>query len=283
MTRSGGKKVNKAASQDEAASSHPSNVTEEEGKISIEDIMKLLKDMDNTLKRVAKGQSDLEEKFSHFESKLKELEKSQQFISSQFDNFKITTDNVMKQHVFLQSENSELRKQISSAQERMINLEHAINDLEQYGRRMMIEISGIPKVNEENVEDSVTKICQYLNPNFTPDDIDVTHRVSSKDTANIIVKFTSRKAHDSIYTRRSSLRKTTTHDVGLAESRAASKIYINESLTKLNKELLFAAREFKKAFNYKYVWTRNGSVMLRQTESSKIIKLKDVSDLAALQ
>ena len=72
----------------------------------------------------------------------------------------------------------------------MIN---AINDLEQYGRRQMVEIAWIPRTSEKDVEDTVINLFQKLNLSVCKSEIEAAHRLSAKYNANIIIKFTNRK------------------------------------------------------------------------------------------
>ena len=47
------------------------------------------------------------------------------------------------------------------------------------------------------------------------------------------------------------------------------RIYINENLTPYRKRLFNRILEFKRTHNYKYLWTNNGRIMLRESESSQ--------------
>ena len=59
----------------------------------------------------------------------------------------------------LQDENALLRSRCSKLEEKVVSLESSVNQVEQYGRRNNIVISGIPDdVADDDLEDAVTSI-----------------------------------------------------------------------------------------------------------------------------
>ena len=48
-----------------------------------------------------------------------------------------------------------------------------------------------------------------------------------------------------------------------------SKIHINESLTSVRRRLLGRINEYKKGNNFKFLWTHNGKIFLKQSEASR--------------
>ena len=44
-------------------------------------------------------------------------------------------------------------------------------------------------------------------------------------------------------------------------------LYINESLTQKNRELLAKVKEFKRVNHFKFAWTKNGKVLLRKDDN----------------
>eukprot|EP00794_Sanderia_malayensis_P010550 gene10550-11668_t len=57
------------------------------------------------------------------------------------------------------------------------------------------------------------------------------------------------------------------------------KIYINESLTKRNKELFHFVRERKKEKNWQFAWTRNGMIFARKSKDTNLVKINDVKEI----
>ena len=153
----------------------------------------------------------------NFDSKLEQVIKSQEFISCQYDDLRRLTDNLMKTNQELQAENERLKETCRLTKKSANEAVAAVNELEQYGRREMIEIAGIPRLEDENVEQTVIKLCSHLNSTIEDTDIEAAYRISSRESASIIVKFKSRKMRNHVYKMRNMLRNMTTHSIGIAE------------------------------------------------------------------
>ena len=244
------------------------------------------KNLDSRLQAIESALKDLsgslKERNDEIGKKLEQVIKSQEFISCQYDDLRRLTDNLMKTNQELQAENERLKETCRLTKKSANEAVAAVNELEQYGRREMIEIAGIPRLEDENVEQTVIKLCSHLNSTIEDTDIEAAHRISSRESASIIVKFKSRKMRNHVYKMRNMLKSMTTHSIGIAEERASSRIFINESLSKRNKELFAKTQEFRKSRHYKFLWTKNGNIMLRETETSNIIRIKEESDLSKL-
>ena len=135
----------------------------------------------------------------------------------------------------------------------------------------MCIVKGIPRKNNESTDDIVIKIAIHLNIKIDEKDVDISHRTSTKDDADIIVKFDSRKARNLFYEGRKKMKETPTKtkDLGF-EGDTNSDIYINKSLTALNGELLKYTRDqLKKTDQYKYVWTSNGVIKVKKDDSKE--------------
>lgn len=142
-----------------------------------------------------------------------------------------------------------------------------INDLEQYGRRMMLKISGVPKINDEDTDQIVLQLAKNLGVQLADTDLDISHRTSNHADAPIIVKFDSQRARDRFYQARKTIknRKLTSKDLGFKQGQ---RIYINESLTQRNGDLYqYARTKLLKTDRYQFVWTSNGTVKAKETDS----------------
>ena len=53
--------------------------------------------------------------------------------------------------------------------------------------------------------------------------------------------------------------------------RGTNKIYINESLTPNRKKLLGKVNAFKKEMDFKFLWTMNGKILLKESEQSRTV------------
>ena len=166
------------------------------------------------------------------------LEKQEKYT----DSIRATVDTLMHRNTKIEQESLKKSKNISDLEKSLATARQEINNLEQYGRRMMCVVKGIPRFKKESTDDIIMNISRHLNVNIKKSDIDISHRTSSKDDADIIVKFDSRKSRNLFYEGRKKMKDipTTTTDLGYTVN---NKIYINESLTAINGDLFKFARE----------------------------------------
>ena len=98
----------------------------------------------------------------------------------------------------LQDENALLRSRCSKLEDKVVSLESSVNQVEQYGRRNNIVISGIPDdVADDGLEDAVTSIMVDLDVIVQNGDIEACHRIGKSDQKTsrkkTIVRFISCK------------------------------------------------------------------------------------------
>ncbi|EDO29108.1 predicted protein [Nematostella vectensis] len=129
----------------------------------------------------------------------------------------------------------------------------SLDDIEQYSRRDCLEIKGVPVTPTENTNDVVKKVGEHMKVEILEEDISTSHRLPAPrpnpnqrpakpgvhvnmPTASIIVKFARRDVRDRFYAGRKHLRYKSVRDIGL--TRSDNKIYISESLSPGNRELV---------------------------------------------
>ena len=165
---------------------------------------------------------------------------------------------------------------------KVAEMEVELNSIQQYLRVNNLEIVGLPEPN--NGESEETLLIHALNDlegltdHVTPEDIDISHPLPSKrkDGKSVhVVRFISRKTKAMILA---------------AKKRDANKmfkfrncdIFINEHLSKQNRSLFATAQERKKALQYKYCWTRGGTIHMRKTDDSTVVTISSDADLVNL-
>ena len=152
----------------------------------------------------------------------------------------------------------------------------------------MLEISGIPTSKDGDTKRIVCKLASLAKmQGFSKDQIDVAHRTSSKSTAPIIVLFYKENDRNNFYEQKYKLKTLRwnqfSDDVEPWKSNKVEptqRIYINESLTKENREIFKLAREETKKLKHKYKgYTVKGEVWVRKNESSGYIVIQSKSDV----
>ena len=152
-----------------------------------------------------------------------------------------------------------------------------VNDLEQYGRRECLEFQGLAWNKNKNTDDLVLRVSKMFGVDLKAEEISVSHRLSPAKDKNpqpaIIARFCSRKARDAVFSQRHRLRShNNAHPKG--------RIFINESLTKINRRRFNLCLQFKKKKNIKFIWTKHGATYLHDSEGAKARAMKTEDDLA---
>ena len=167
--------------------------------------------------------------------------------------------------------------------EEIEKLKEEINSIQQYLRVNNLEIVGLPAAN--NGESEETLIINALNElvglddSVRPEDIDISHPLPSKRKDNKpvhVVRFVSRKTKFAILAAKK-------RDENKQFKFRNNDVFMNEHLSKTNRELFALSQEKKRALNYKHCWTRGGSIFLRKTDDTDVITISRKSDIDTLQ
>jgi hypothetical protein len=151
----------------------------------------------------------------------------------------------------------------------------AIDEIQQYQRRDCLEITGIPTLPNDKPKNIVMELGATLGVLLNENDISTAHRLppTRKIQDRIIVKFIRRDIREEIYKKRKVLNGKLTDclpsvkaEIGKSISQPTI-IFINESLTAYRKRLSGKIHDYRRQHNYKFIWTANGKILLRQTES----------------
>lgn len=143
-------------------------------------------------------------------------------------------------------------------------LKNEVDALEQYGRRSLIRISGIPEPAEEgDTTENVRKIISDIDPRYEITDIIRSHRVGKpNEQAAAVVK------HRQIIVRLSDPGVTfriLKCGKNLKENSWYRHVYINEDLTVPRSTICYHARLLVKRRKAKNIWTTNGKISLKDT------------------
>lgn len=168
--------------------------------------------------------------------------------------------------------------------------ESRLDKMERLSLSNELVITGIPFSQGENSSDIVGDIVYALNCNLNPNDFLSIYRVPPKknqrknlsgnvSTTPIIIRFYFEDAKQqfmSSYFKRKGLNLT---DIGFKTS---SRIYINESLTKSNREIFNSAAQAKRLQKLHKYFTRRGLVYVQMAVDSNTVCIESVGKLNEL-
>lgn len=209
---------------------------------------------------------------------LREIFSSVQFLASKYDEILKRNLELENLCTDLKTENKTLREEIQVLKEDVDNIENTHNEKK-------IEVHGLPYKKNEDLCNIITKIGKTFDFNIEKEDIDDAYRierVNNKDDKikPVVVSFVRKRDKEKFLNMRRK-RSLFSNEIGLDEIR--TQIFINEYLSRRKKQLLWKTRKFKLEKNYKFVWTKNGRILLRKTENSQIIQVHSQEDLEKLE
>lgn len=230
------------------------------------DISSAIRNMSNDLNKLKESQQTFVNSLSSFGNQLANIEKMSQVLDSHDDRI---TD--------LENLNATLRTQVAA-------LDRKLDDIDQRNRGHNIQIDGIPQTNNENLKNIVIKRDQTISMKvpLSPDDIIKVTRVQSmyanKDKPIICTVTKSNLMANLIKASRKS--RPNTNSAGIAGK--SNEIFINEHLTVARKQLLYKAKQFKKANNYSFLWIKNGNIYLKKNKDTETINVNVSTDFLRL-
>lgn len=167
----------------------------------------------------------------------------------------------------------------------MQKIKEEIEDLKAYQRQNNLQIFGIPENKEEDLYKIMVDIGALLNISLKYRDIDVIHRLPASkagDPKPILVRFVNRWMKEKILIEKRKAKNLFLKNLDFDDQNNGA-IYINEHLTLSNQAIFKRARHLKAKGHYKFVWTREGKVLLRKTETSKVIHVSNEALMSKLE
>ena len=184
----------------------------------------------------------------------------------------------------LQDENATLRERCSKLEQRLVAFESSTNNLEQYGRRNNIVISGIPdSVDINHLEESVTEILSDIDVKVTSNDIEACHRIGKKNNrinrTKTIIRFVNKKhAKKALFNKK----KLSQNHKNYSFNTNNNPLFISQNLTRMNESLASQGRKLKRNNLVNAYFTRDGIVTIKISDLSKVIKVYHMNDLLDL-
>ncbi|XP_077977115.1 uncharacterized protein LOC144432723 [Glandiceps talaboti] len=223
---------------------------------------------------------------------VKMIKDKQNTMSVSLDYFNELVEELRDRLKVIEQENKDLKKSNMELNERVGVLEKASDDQNQYSRRENLEIHGIPECQgqAENTDNIALQVIKMISPDITTDHLEVTHRIGrtthhdgnvrgKHQPRPIIVKFSGRKIRDQVFNNKKKMKNVTTRDLGYTER---NLIFINENLTPKMRNLLKLVNNKRKTESYRYLWTRNGHIHVKKSDTSNVVTIRNESDLVKI-
>ncbi|XP_054931299.1 uncharacterized protein [Dermacentor andersoni] len=199
------------------------------------------------------------------------------FLSEKYDSMLSTVTTYQTEVSQLRAQVESLSGTVARQAEILDETTMQLNELDQYGRRCNFEIHGLPLKPGEDLKSFMCDLAGQLRlSNFQEDEICRIHRLptgnKSSSSPPILVQVQNASVKEKWFRARKCLSD-------LARPEKFPRLFFNENLTRLNRELFRLARSKGKENGYKFVWTKNGKVLARKSEGAPFIRVEKFSDL----
>ncbi|KAJ8725769.1 hypothetical protein PYW08_003952 [Mythimna loreyi] len=186
-------------------------------------------------------------------------------------------------------ENRKLEQESTGVNDIIAQLRSDINDRDQELLATDIQISNLPEAPGENPVHTALIVASKLGVKAKARDIVSAERVGGRrinatqpapvETRPrfLVVRFARRDLRDEMVEAARVRRGMTSADLDLPGP--ATRIYINERLTKTNRDLFRRAREAGGRFGWQYIWSRRGRILARYKAGDSVHQIRCEADI----
>ena len=232
----------------------------------------------------------LQDKIVALNNTVEGMANSLTFLNSQYEDLLNKVKNMEEEKKEAAAETLRLKTEVLKLNNEIGSWRTNFDNLEQYSRRDCLEIRGVPVTEREDTTKIISNVGSMIGVEINETDVSISHRLpaprsSTVNTTNvhpsIIVKFVRRELRERFYAARKNLREKSTSDLGFSRT-TQGKIYIVENLTPRNKLLFKNSLQAKRELSYRFIWTRQGKIFLRQSSDSPAVHINNEQDLQKL-
>lgn len=201
----------------------------------------------------------------------------------------IRIDQLENRIEILESKISETHKcSVSDMEDTIMQLRMEILEKNQEMLINDVEIAGYPEVANENSVHAILTISRKMGVPLEDRDVVCAERVGAPRAylegeqaprpRPLAVRLARRDTRDALLAAARVHRRVSTEGMGLPG--ATKYFYINERLTRHNRQVFQRARELAGRMSWKYVWTRGGKIYARQEHGKDRHRIQSERDLS---
>lgn len=257
--------------------------------VNVSNIKVELASITQVTSEIKKDLTCLRSEHVNLDKKVCNLESKHQAVTEELVSLRNSLQYTMDQQDDLITQMKSVREQSENTgklKNRITGLETKIDSLEQQARQCNVELCNIPEKRNENLMTLIEHISSKINFSFNQKDVLTIHRVphahnESKNPKNIIVKLSSRILRDNLLSAFRLAKGLNTDQLGFTGT--SNKVYMHEHLTLKNKELFRQCKEAAIKNNFKYVWVKHATILVRESELKSAIAIRSVEDIAKIK
>lgn len=247
-------------------------------------------ELTSTIKAQNKRMDHLESRLDTLETKISEskldrvvaLEETVSRLNSKFQ------DRLESKNETLEAKTSETKfDHVAALEETIFQLKTQLQERDQESLLNDVEVSNLPEMTNENATHVILTLASKLGVSLEERDVVSAERAGPLRAPveggplprprPLVVRLARRTTRDALL-KAARVRRNLTSE-GLALARPPRPCYINERLTRPNRQLFQKTREEAKRRDWKYVWTREGRIFARREQGTPSFRIRSDSDI----
>lgn len=200
------------------------------------------------------------------------MEKALEQTNKLYEDLKGTVDQINAKH--------------NDALHRICVLEEQLEQVHRNQLATTLEISNLPKTDNENLRDVMNKIHTSLGLSNKNEDICRIYRINANKRKPLIVQYKNTDSRNDV------IKAVRKYNKNISPKRFNAKVvnpnwdeeplFFDESLTPNARKLYFLARNLQKNAGFKYCWISSGRVFIRKIDDSPAIVIKSTEEIDKL-
>ena len=184
---------------------------------------------------------------------------------------------------------AELKEQVVAQKTVIEEQDQRLAELEQYSRRNCLNFTGIPETKDENTVQLAIDLAKMANVKLEKGDLDRAHRIGRPKVTTagqspatprpLVVKYVSYLKREAVWFGRKDLKQAKPPRGSTLTEGSTKNAYIQENLTRRNQEIMFLARQLKRAGKLWAVWSDGCVLKVKKSQQATTVRLNSKSDL----
>lgn len=218
-----------------------------------------------------------------FRREMADLRMSLSGINARLDSFEQRLETVEKH----QAPSSDI---VAGLECTVLQLKQELNDKEQESLQADLEIGHLPEEKGENILHTLTVVGAKLGVVLEERDVVYAERVGTQQGAaaaseelrarRVVVRFTRRELRDRFLQAARVRRTLTAADAGRTATGHRDRIFVNERLTRVNRQLFHRVRDECRRLQWRFSWTKRGRIYARQADGKPAYPIRSEGDFA---
>lgn len=268
----------------------------------------LIKNMEESASRI---QQSVNDKIDAFRAELSEVKKenadivkSIEFVSEKYEEISNTVEQIAKDGTSTKTQVDRMDTVMSASSARLDRIEAALNQQTQMAQKNNLVITGLAKT--DNPADSFWKLVSHIKADIGKEEVANVELLKKHNSTEenrgsatrkgafvsdtLLVRFKSNEAKGKIIKAKKELGATFVDQIqGLVAPSTNNTpgtkprvIFFRDHLTDYSMKLFEAAKAKQMELKYRFLWTKNGQILLRQSEHTPVHRINSMSDLNKL-